>query len=130
MGEGSTGSPSGGNATRRLLLRPDGQPPPMAAGGPCGPSSRIVMGAKFEFLNNILKAAVRLRVVRTTTLSHSAEHHAQIICGHFGDNRSRESNGLRDRGNRFKISQTPGRIAIAKAPVEYLIAPGRCYPFA
>ena len=64
------------------------------------------------------------------TRSHSAEHHAQIVCGHFGDHRSRESNGLRDRGNRFEVSQTPVRVAIAKAPVEGLIARRRFEPFA
>ena len=54
-----------------------------------------------------------LAIVRATRRSHSAEHYAQIVCGHFGDNRSRESNGLRDGGNRFEVSQTPVRVAIA-----------------
>ena len=36
----------------------------------------------------------------------------------------------RHRGNRFEVSQTPGRAAIAKAPIERLIARGRCEPFA
>jgi hypothetical protein len=44
---------------------------------------------------------------------HSAEYDAQIVCGHFGDNRSRKSDGLRHRGNRFEVSQTPVRVAIA-----------------
>jgi hypothetical protein len=36
----------------------------------------------------------------------------------------------RHRGNRFEVSQTPVRVAIAKAPVECLVARGRCEPFA
>jgi hypothetical protein len=67
---------------------------------------------------------------RATPRSHSAEHHAQIVCGHLGDNRSRESHRLRHRGNRFEVSQTPVRVAIAKAPVECLVARSRCDPFA
>jgi hypothetical protein len=39
--------------------------------------------------------------------SHPAEHHAQIVCGHFGDNRNRESNGLRHSCDHFEVSQTP-----------------------
>ena len=42
----------------------------------------------------------------------------------------RESNRLRHRGNRFEVSQTPVWVAIAKAPVECLVARGRCEPFA
>jgi hypothetical protein len=44
---------------------------------------------------------------------HSAEYDAQIVCRHFGDNRTRKSDGLRHRGNRFEVSQTPVRVAIA-----------------
>jgi hypothetical protein len=44
--------------------------------------------------------------------------------GHFGDNRSRESNGLRHGGNRLEVSQTPDPVAVAKAPVECLVARG------
>ena len=58
------------------------------------------------------------------------EHHAQIVRGHLGDCRHRESDGLRDRGDRFEVSQTPGRVAIAKASVERLVARGCCEPFA
>ena len=81
---------------------------------------------------SISKAAVRWRVVRATTRSDPAEHHAQIVCGHFGDDRSRESIGLRHRGNRFEVSQTPVRVAIAKAPIECLLlgavaTPSRLY---
>jgi hypothetical protein len=64
------------------------------------------------------------------TRSHSTEHRAQIVCGHFGDNRTRESYGLCRRGDRFEVSQTPGWIAIAKAPVECLVAGRRCEAFA
>src|ERR1700722_6893023 len=39
----------------------------------------------------------------TERRSYSAEHHAQIVCGHFGDNRSRKSNEMRGRGNRFEV---------------------------
>jgi hypothetical protein len=74
--------------------------------------------------------SVRWRVVSEPTRSHPAEHHAQIVCGQFSDNRSRESSGLRYRDNRFKVSQTPGRVAIAKAPVERLVVRGRCEPVA
>ena len=49
------------------------------------------------------------------------EYRAQIVCGHFSDNGSQESNGLRHRGDRFEVSQTPVRVAIAKALVEGLI---------
>jgi hypothetical protein len=42
----------------------------------------------------------------STTRLHSAVHNTQIVCRHFGDNRSRESSGLRHRGNRFEVSQT------------------------
>ena len=52
-------------------------------------------------------------IVGATTRSHSTEHNAQIVCGHFGDDRSRKSIGLRHRGNRFEVSQTPVRVAIA-----------------
>jgi hypothetical protein len=69
-------------------------------------------------------------VIGPTTRSHSPEHHAQIVCRHFGDNRSRESNRLRHRGNRLEVSQAPGWVTIAKASVECLIARGRCEPFA
>src|SRR5277367_3542063 len=55
---------------------------------------------------------------------------AQIVCGHFGGSGNRESNGLRYRSDRFEVSQTPGRVAIAKVPVERLVARGRCEPFA
>jgi hypothetical protein len=68
--------------------------------------------------------------VRMRARSHPAEQHAQIVCGHLGDSRNRESNGLRRRCDRFEVSQTPGRVAIAKAPVERLVARGRCEPFA
>jgi hypothetical protein len=54
----------------------------------------------------------------------------QIVCGHLGDSRNRESNGLRDRCDRFEVSQTPGRVAIAKASVERLVARSRCESFA
>jgi hypothetical protein len=84
--------------------------------------SRIVIGAKIRVgLNDIPKSGRSLAVVRVTTRSHSPEHHAQIVCGHYGDDRSRKSDGLRHRGNRFEVSQTPGRVAIAKAPVECLL---------
>ena len=68
--------------------------------------------------------------VRMRARSHPAEHYAQIVCGHFGDNRNRESNGLRHRCDHFEVSQTLGVVAIAKAPVERLVARGRCEPFA
>src|ERR1700722_2056532 len=64
------------------------------------------------------------------TRSHSTEHRTQIVCGHFGDNRSRESAGLRDRDDRFEVPESPVRIASANAPVEGLVAPGRCEAFA
>ena len=83
-----------------------------------------------QIVNNIPHKRPFAGVVSAPTRSHPAEHHAQIVCGHFGDNRSRESNGLRHRGNRLEVSQTPGRVAIAKAPVECLVARGRCEPFA
>jgi hypothetical protein len=70
------------------------------------------------------------RAVRATTRSHSAKHHAQIVCGHLGDNWNGESDGLRHRGDRFEVSQAPGRAAIAKAPIEGLVAWGRCEAFA
>ena len=82
------------------------------------------------FLTISRKATVRWWVVSSATRSQSAEHHAQIVCRHFGDNRSRESNRLRHRGDRFEASQAPARVAIAKAPVERLVARGRCEPFA
>ena len=78
----------------------------------------------------LLRAVVRLRLVRAPSLSDPVEHHAQIVCGHRGDCRSRESDGLRDRGDRFEVSQTPGRVAIAKPSVERLVAQGRCESFA
>ena len=68
--------------------------------------------------------------VRMRARSHPAEHHAQIVCGHLGDSRSRNSDGLRDQSDGFEVSQTPGRVAIAKASVERLVARGRCEPFA
>ena len=64
------------------------------------------------------------------TRSHSAEHHAQIVRGHFGDDWNGESDGLRHCRNRFEVSQTPVRVVIAKAPVEGLIARRRFGPFA
>ena len=64
------------------------------------------------------------------TRSHSTEHHTQIVCGHFGDKRSRESNGLRHSGKRSEVWQTPLQVAIAKAPVESLVARSRRGPFA
>jgi hypothetical protein len=36
-------------------------------------------------------------IVGATTRSHSTEHNAQIVCGHFGDDRLRESSGVRNR---------------------------------
>jgi hypothetical protein len=82
----------------------------------------IVFGAKIRVFSTVpTKAAVRGPDVRATTRSHAPEHHAQIVCGHFGDNRSRESNRLRDRGNRFEVSKAPVRVAIAKTPVECLV---------
>ena len=65
-----------------------------------------------------------------TVSSDPVEHDAQIVCGHLGDCRNRESNGLRDRCDRFEVSQTPGRVVIAKASVERLVARGRCNSFA
>jgi hypothetical protein len=38
-----------------------------------------------------------LAIVGATTRSHSTEHNAQIVCGHFGDDRLRESSGVRNR---------------------------------
>ena len=70
------------------------------------------------------------RVVSAPSRSQPVEHHAQIVCGHFGDSRNRESNGLRYRSDRLEVSQTPGLVAIAKVPVERLVARGRCEPFA
>ncbi len=78
----------------------------------------------------LLWAVVRLRLVSAPPLSDPVEHHAQIVCGHLSDCRNRESDGLRDRGDRFEVSQTPGRVAIAKASVERLVARGRCESFA
>src|SRR5580704_11935594 len=57
-----------------------------------------------------MAAAMNWRVVSAPTRSHPPEQHAEIVCGHFGDSRSRETNGLRYRGNRFEVSQTPGRV--------------------
>jgi hypothetical protein len=34
------------------------------------------------------KATARWMVVSTPSKSHPVEHHAQIVCGHLGDNRS------------------------------------------
>ena len=62
--------------------------------------------------------------------SDPVEHHAQIVCGHFGDNGSRESNGLCRRGNPWEVSQTPVRVAIAKAAVKGLVARSGSDPFA
>ena len=62
--------------------------------------------------------------------SDPVKHHAQIVCGHLGDSRKRESNGLGDRCDGFEVSQTPGRVAIAKFSVERLVARGRCKSFA
>jgi hypothetical protein len=75
--------------TRRAISSPEKPPSPASL-----------------FLKTSPRAAVRWRVTRATTGSCSAEHHAQIVCGHFGDNRSRESNGLRHRGNCFEVPQT------------------------
>ena len=75
-------------------------------------------------------AKSKARVARHETRSHSTEYHPQVVCEHFGDRRNRESDGLRDRGDRFEVSQTPGRVAIAKVSVERLVARGRCEPFA
>ena len=72
----------------------------------------------------------RLRLASAPSRSDPVEHHAQIVCGHLGDCRNRESDGLRDRCDRFEVSQTPGRVAIAKASVERLVARGRCEAFA
>jgi hypothetical protein len=69
-------------------------------------------------------------VAYTATRSDSPEHHAQIVWGHIGDNRSRESTGLRRDGDHFEFSQTPVRIAIAKTSVERLIARSGSDPFA
>jgi hypothetical protein len=66
----------------------------------------------------------------TAIRSDSPEHHAQIVCGHFGDNRSGESGGVRRRGNQFEVSQTPVRIAIAKTRIECLVARSGGDPFA
>ena len=77
----------------------------------------------------LLWAVVRLRLVRPSR-SQPAEHDAQIVCGHLGDCRHRESDGLRDRRDRLEVSQTPGRVAIAKASVERLVARGRGESFA
>ena len=57
---------------------------------------------------------VRRRLVRAPTRSHSAEHHAQIVCGHFGDNRSRESSGLLHRATASRSRGPQVGFAIAK----------------
>jgi hypothetical protein len=57
----------------------------------------------------------------TALPSHPTEHDAQIVCGHFNDVRNRESNRLGYRSNRLEVSQTPGRVAIPKVPVERLM---------
>jgi hypothetical protein len=68
--------------------------------------------------------------VSTSPSSHPAKHHAQIVRRHFGDRADRESNELRYCNGVLEISQTPGRVANVKVPVERLIAGGRCQPFA
>ena len=76
------------------------------------------------------KATVRCLVVSMPPGSDPPEHDAQIICGHFGDGGNRESDGLRYCNDVLEISQTPGRIATAKVPIERFVARGRCEPFA
>ena len=75
-------------------------------------------------------AVVRLPLVSVPSRSDPVKHHAQIVCGHLCYCRNRESDGLRDRCDRFEVSQTPGRVAITKASVERLVARGRCESFA
>jgi hypothetical protein len=47
-----------------------------------------------------------------------------------GGTTTRESNGLRYRSDRLDVSQNPRLVAIAKVPVERLVARGRCESFA
>jgi hypothetical protein len=56
--------------------------------------------------------------------SQPAENHAQIVCGHLGDHWLREPSGLRHRCDRFEVSQAPGRLVIANAPIERFVAGG------
>ena len=67
--------------------------------------------------------------VKRAVGSHPVEDHAQIVCRHFGNSRNRESSGLGYRSDRLEVSQTPGRVAIAKVPVERLVAWSRYEPF-
>ena len=60
-------------------------------------ASTPVVGAKIGVLDNMSKSDRSLACGLRNTRSHSAKHHAQIVCRHFGDDRSRESNGLRYR---------------------------------
>lgn len=77
-----------------------------------------------------IEPAVRRRSLHPLSRSHPAEHYAQIVCWHFRDNRNREPNSLRRRCDRFEVSQTPGRIAIAKASIELMVAGRRFESFA
>src|SRR5208337_529960 len=84
-----------------------------------------------RFLNDHLRTFSRDEpIVRAPSRSYSTEHHTQIVCGHLDDRRNRESDGLRGRCDRCEVSQTPGRVAIAKASVERLVARGGCESFA
>jgi hypothetical protein len=51
-------------------------------------ASTPVVGAKIGVLDNMSKTTVRWRVTPRNTRSRSAKHHAQIVCRHFGDDRS------------------------------------------
>src|SRR5205809_553938 len=61
-------------------------------------------------------------IERKALRSDSPKRHAQIVCRHFNDRGDREPGRLRDCNDRLEVSQTPGRIAIAKATVERFVA--------
>src|ERR1700691_4302491 len=92
--------------------------------------AKKITTTKSEYAPIRPKGTVRRLVVSAPSGSHPAEQHAQIVCGHFGDTGSRESNGAGYRSNCLEVAQTPGRGAIAKVPVESLVARSRCDPFA
>jgi hypothetical protein len=52
---------------------------------------------------------------------------AQIVCRHFDNSGNRESNGLRYCSDRLEVSQTPGRVTIAKVAVGAVANPLRLH---
>jgi hypothetical protein len=78
------------------------QPP--SKGGPETSSHAIQALASSDTGSSNRRPRPSDRQRSTSPSSHPAKHHAEIVCGHFGDRGARESNGLGYCSDRLEVS--------------------------